>query len=255
MRPSRLLVLALSGLWLWAAGPRVSSSDAGPLLEAKVEPRAGGSPAVVQRPAKGAVLIAAESLVDPNFARTVVLLLAYGEQGAMGVIINRRTELSLAALLPDLSRAEERVPRLYLGGPVSREQVLLLIAAPEPPEHSQQVLGGVYASSSMVTLEQLIAGRLGEEEAHAYVGYAGWAAGQLDTELARGDWHLAPGLPEHVFAAEPGRLWQQLIRKTRGRWVRSSADEEPQPATRLGHACLRSSGPLHAARSAAVGPG
>jgi putative transcriptional regulator len=227
MRRPRLLVLVWSVLSLLIFGAGVGASDILSVIEAKAEPWSGQDFTTVKHPSKGVMLVADESLGDPNFARTVVLLLDYSEQGAVGVIINRRTEFSLDALLPDLARSAAKAPQLYLGGPVGREGIMLLIAAPKQPGYSQPVLDGVYASSSTITLEQLIAGDLGEEEVHAYVGYAGWAAGQLDTELARGDWHLVKGRPEHVFSADPSKLWDRLIRSAAGRWVRWFPDERP----------------------------
>jgi|GEM_PF-320265 len=171
-------------------------------------------------PARGRLLIAARRLRDPRFAHSVILLVEYGEQGAVGVIINFPTRITLGEALPDFDRSAGRGDRIYRGGPVGRDHLLLLVRAPQAPENSSRVIADLYLSASLDTLRQVIgAGRA----FHAYAGYAGWAPGQLESEVARGDWHVTEGGPELVFEAQPEKLWSRLIRGNTGEWVRYRA--------------------------------
>ena len=166
--------------------------------------------------AAGAFLIAKRSLADSNFSRTVVLMLAYGRGGAMGLIVNRRTELLLSSLLPDEGLDGRRLP-VYEGGPVAPGKLLFLVGAKQAPPDSERVLEGLHVTGSLDTIRPLLGvkgGRL-----HGYVGYAGWAAGQLDAEVARGDWYVIAADVESVFANEPDGLWQRLLDRAEGVWA------------------------------------
>lgn len=176
------------------------------------------------------MLVAAESLRDPNFARSVVLLVEHDSGGAaLGLVINRPARLPLAALVPDLDADAGDAPDVYVGGPVGLGRVILLIRSGQAPVEAVAVVPGVYASASMATLEQLMTGRPPGAEARAFVGHAGWSPGQLEREIGRGDWHLVRGAGEHVFAADGRRLWERLIAPHRGKWVTPCA---PQPSPR-----------------------
>lgn len=186
-----------------------------------------GEPRTVEVPAKAMLLVAAEKLTDPNFARSVVLVLDYDDEGAFGLVINRRVRIPLGAIVPELDGPAEAAPGLFLGGPVGLGRVLLLIRAPEAPPEARRVFGDVYVSASMDTLERFMGGALVQAEARAYVGHAGWAAGQLDREIERGDWHVVQAGEEYVFTPDAGGLWERLMSKRRGRWVRAP---RPQPS-------------------------
>ena len=170
--------------------------------------------------AKGVFLIASESLSDPNFSQTVVLLLDYDQTGAIGLIINRPTEVTLASLLPELEELSGRSAPVFIGGPVGRTRLFLLVRSTTPPPHSEEVVAGVYVSTSLDTLRDIIAGEPEGVAFQAYAGYAGWAPGQLDGEMLRGDWLVTPGDSDTVFEKAPSGVWRELIRRTRGLWVR-----------------------------------
>ncbi len=202
---------------------------------------AAAPPEPMERPARGVLLVASESLQDPNFARSVVLLVDYDDDGpALGLVVNRPARLPLAALVPDLETDAGDAPEVYLGGPVGLGRVILLIRSLQAPVEAAPVLIGVYASASMTTLEHLMAGRPSEAHARAFVGHAGWAPGQLEQEIARGDWHLVRGTAEHVFAADGRQLWERLIRPHRGRWV-TSCPLQPSPRSTATWNCPPSS--------------
>ena len=197
------LVSLFLGVWLAAA----TATGAGP----------SATP-----PAKGRFLIASHSLGDPHFAETVILLLAYGPGGAMGVIINRPTEVRLATALPKVDELHERTEHLFAGGPVSRYAMLLLVRAAKRPKSAEVIFGDVYASGSLTVLRRAL-GRTGKTDRwRAYAGYAGWGTGQLEQEIGRGDWHVADADVTTLFDTEPDQIWSKLIERFSGEWTRDT---------------------------------
>ena len=171
------------------------------------------------RPQRGMFLLASPGLPDPRFARTVILLLEYGEDGALGLVVNRPTELSLhdALATPPPGSADHR---LHAGGPVDPRRLFALHRSRDAVGDAQRVFGDVYASTSFETLRRMLEREEHAVDVRAYLGYAGWAPGQLDAELARGDWIVAPADAESVFDAPPDEVWEDLMRRNAGRWVR-----------------------------------
>ena len=186
------------------------------------DPDAAGAdsrPRLGYRPQRGMFLVAGPRLPDPRFARTVVLLLEYDESGALGLVINRPTQLSLrdALVTPPPGSGDHFV---YSGGPVEHRRLIALLRSPDAVGDAQRVFGDVYASPSFDTLRRML-----ERDGHAahvrtYLGYAGWSPGQLDAEIARGDWIVTPADAESIFDAPPGEVWEDLMRRNAGRWVR-----------------------------------
>lgn len=184
------------------------------VMLAMVTPRAAGLPSrsdLLEKPAKGMFLVAGRDLKDPNFARTVVLLVGYGEEGAVGVIVNRPSTARLPDLLPEVEAADE-LPPVYLGGPVAPAQMLMLVRSSSQPEEADAVFEDIYVSSSRTLLERLASE--GGADLRVYAGYAGWAPGQLDWEIERGGWWLIPADAESIFDRDPDDVWPQLIRRT-----------------------------------------
>jgi putative transcriptional regulator len=169
--------------------------------------------------AKGRFLVANRDLRDANFAETVVLLVDYHERGAMGLIINQPTEVRLAKVLPNMAGLQERSDMVYIGGPVDRNRMVLLIRSSSTLEDAQQVMADVYVSPSRKLFERLVDKAGPGERFRVYAGYAGWAPGQLDREVARGDWHVLPADAETVFDKAPADIWPELIRKGAIRWL------------------------------------
>jgi putative transcriptional regulator len=164
-------------------------------------------------PAKGMFLVASRDLRDPNFSKTVVLLMDYNWQGAMGLIINRPTEVRLSKVFPRIEGLRDRTDTVYIGGPVARSQMMLLIRSSNPPGGSLHIFEDIYASSSQTVVQRMIDNGGPRERFRVYAGYAGWASGQLDGELSRGDWHVLEADGEIVFAKDPLEIWPELIRQ------------------------------------------
>ena len=171
--------------------------------------------------AQGKFLVASRRLMDPNFRETVVLLIRYGPDGAIGLVINRPVELKLSTILPDIKELERSKETLYLGGPVERARVLLLVRSAKPPEASMPVFGDVYLSSSQKVLQGLIKKPAKEESFRIYAGYAGWAPKQLESEFDRGHWHVLKADPETLFDKKSSEIWQELIQRVSVKWVRT----------------------------------
>jgi putative transcriptional regulator len=181
-------------------------------------------PSSPTQPARGRFLVASRALVDPNFAETVVLLLNADGRGAMGIVINRATKVKLAEVLPDVKALHEQPDRVFLGGPVGSHAMVLLIRAQNPPAKSEKILDEVYVTGSLAALHEAL-GRKGKSEhrLRAYAGYAGWGPGQLEREIARGDWLVGSGDAATIFDTQPERIWPTLIERFSGAWTRHDA--------------------------------
>jgi putative transcriptional regulator len=162
---------------------------------------------------KGKFLVASRRLGDPRFQETVVLLISYDRNGAAGLIINRPVKMSLSDAFPDSNIFKKRKETVYFGGPVELNRLLFLIRSPGIPEESVRVFDGVYVSSSRPVLDRIIDKPKAGEHVRVYAGYAGWAAGQLEGEVARGDWHVIQADAKTVFDKKSEKIWPELIRR------------------------------------------
>jgi len=170
-----------------------------------------------QNPKKGDFLIAGRGLRDPNFNQTVVLMIAHDPEGAMGLVINRRTPVPVSEVFTESRALSGTDARIYLGGPVSPNQFFILARVQDPPSGSLHLVEDLHLID-MVFLESLLDG--GDSPGfRVYAGYAGWGAGQLEGEIARGDWHVLPGDEKSVLSDEPGSVWQRLIERSTAVWA------------------------------------
>jgi len=170
-------------------------------------------------PAKGKFLVASRDLRDPNFERTVVLLLDYNEMGALGLIINRPTELSISTALPDVEGLDDREESVWVGGPVATLHMLMLVRAGDRPEEADAVFDDIYVSGSTDLLSRLVDSEESVGSFRIYVGHAGWAPRQLDAEVARGGWEVLPGDADMVFDDSPKEIWPDLIERGAVKWA------------------------------------
>jgi len=158
------------------------------------------------------MLVAMPQIVDPFFWHSVVLLIEYTGEGSLGIVINRPTELKVSDVLEELEipwtgDAEEIV---HLGGPVQPQLGSVLYRAEEngTDEASAEIVDGLCVSQNIETLRR-IAGAL-PLEIKLVLGYAGWSAGQLDEEIQRHDWIIAPVEGHPVFGPGPEDVWAPL---------------------------------------------
>lgn len=176
----------------------------------------------------GRLLVANPLLPDPNFDRTVVLLLAYGEEGALGLVLNRPSEMEVGAPLPQWEPFATTPPVVFMGGPVQHQAVICLARAadgmadldPENPDTWEESGSWKPVSPGIGTVDlDLDPGGLASRftRVRVFAGYAGWAAGQLEGEIAAGAWWVVDAEPEDPFSEEPDELWKRVLRRQRNK--------------------------------------
>jgi putative transcriptional regulator len=165
---------------------------------------------------KGQLLLAAPTLRDPNFARTVVLVGAHSEDGAMGVVLNRPSGVTVAEAVPQLQEAVGGEEPVYVGGPVQPTSIVVLAEFREPSDAGLLVLDSIGFPSADADLETL-AGTTGR--GRVFAGYAGWSAQQLDAELEGGDWIPHEAAAEDVFTEVPAELWSVILTRMGGSYA------------------------------------
>jgi putative transcriptional regulator len=168
----------------------------------------------------GKVLVAARGLGDPNFAGTVILLVHFDGKGAVGLILNRRTDVPLSRVL-DLKAVKDRSDPVYVGGPVEPTAVLGLLESSAKVEKAENIFGGVYLITDKALFEKTISTRPDPGVFHVYLGYAGWTQDQLRAEVQVGAWFIFPGDAETVFNSNPDSLWLEMIKKTQLRFAKA----------------------------------
>jgi putative transcriptional regulator len=178
---------------------------------------------------KGMFLIATPAMRDPNFRQTVVLLCEHGPEGALGVVVNRPTEMNITEVLPQVPILEGQSHRLYSGGPVQKNSLLILYRLHQEVEGTHPVLDGVYLGGNMETLERILEGEDMDESFRAFMGYSGWAPGQLEHEMQMGSWLTMPAKPELVFNPDAHALWTEIIQQF-GEKYSIYADMPPDPS-------------------------
>jgi len=169
------------------------------------------APALAQAPAKGMFLVAAPEMSDPRFAETVLLLLHYGSEGAIGIAVNRPTWVEPLNVFPDLDYLTDYRGHVYFGGPVARANVLVLVKGleTEMPD-AEPVVDDIYVSADRQFLRDVIDDIRDDTTLRLYAGHANWGAGQLDQEIAGGSWRVVPASGDNVFTDDPLGLWQKL---------------------------------------------
>ncbi|HVL04040.1 MAG TPA: YqgE/AlgH family protein [Acidimicrobiales bacterium] len=181
-----------------------------------------------EEPRPGRLLVASPRLTDPNFARTVVLILARDpEGGALGVILNRPTETSVDEPLPAWASLAAAPAVVFAGGPVASDGAIGLATAGTTPAAEGWApvtgrLGTVDLGSDPAEVEAPI------EILRVFAGHAGWGPGQLEGEIEEGAWVVLDAAPDDVLCATPERLWRLVLRRQGGKlaWL---ANVPPDP--------------------------
>ncbi|MEJ7647449.1 MAG: YqgE/AlgH family protein [Nakamurella sp.] len=176
-------------------------------------------------PAAGSLLVAKPSLLDPSFRRAVVLLLAHGEDGSLGVILNRPTESAVQEIFPQWQGAVAKPRVMYEGGPVERNSAMCVgvrrsgtagiggevdalldpVGPPFARVSGELVLVDLDAAPDKVMAEL--------RSARVFAGHAGWGAGQLANEIDEGSWHVVDSQGEDVMAGPRVDLWFRVLRR------------------------------------------
>jgi putative transcriptional regulator len=164
----------------------------------------------------GQLLLASPALLDPNFRRAVVLVGAHSEEGAMGVVLNRPSEITVGEAVPALEPAVDEQEPVYFGGPVQPSSIVLLGEFLDPSPAGLLVLGRIGFPAPEAGIEELAQATA---RRRVFAGYAGWGEGQLDSELDQGDWIAQPALPDDVFTEAPEELWSIVMARKGGSYA------------------------------------
>jgi putative transcriptional regulator len=164
----------------------------------------------------GQLLLASPTLRDPNFSRTVVLIGGHSEDGAMGVVLNRPSTLTVSEAVPQLEDTVGALEPVYVGGPVQANSVVFLAEFLDPTAAGLLVLGRIGFPSPEAGLEQLAAVT---ERRRVFAGHAGWGPGQLDAEVEDGDWITNAAEPGDVFTEIPEELWSSILTRKGGSYA------------------------------------
>lgn len=164
----------------------------------------------------GRLLVATPRLNDPNFRRTVVLMLDHSADGALGIVVNRPLEVDVSAVLPSWQPYATAPGRLFQGGPVQLDSALGVVAVPGDdvePAGVRRIIG----SLGLVDLDsppQVVA--RGVAGLRIFAGYSGWSGGQLESEIGEGAWYVVDAEARDPFSDTPEALWRQVLRRQRG---------------------------------------
>jgi putative transcriptional regulator len=161
---------------------------------------------------RGQLLIASPKIVDPNFRRTVVFMAEHTDEGAMGLVINRPAETTVAEAVPDLEwLAQGDAAGVWMGGPVAADSVIVLAEFAEPERAAVLVDGDLgFVPAEIDDREEFAAG---VRRARIFAGHAGWGPGQLEAELDEDSWIVEPAAHTDVFTQDPEALWSAVLRR------------------------------------------
>ena len=164
---------------------------------------------------RGKLLVASPALQDPNFVRSVVLITEHGEEGAMGIVLNRPADAEVEEVLPELASIAVAEP-VFVGGPVQPESLVVLGEFTDPDKAAWIVVADVGLVSASTDLDELPeAVRRGR----VYAGFSGWGPGQLEGELEEEAWIVEPPLREEIFSDDAQGLWAAVLRRKGRRYA------------------------------------
>ena len=173
-------------------------------------------------PANGVFLVASRALQDRNFRETVVLVTHPRRGAPWGVIINRPLDTRLEEVFDDQPSLKGRPERLFRGGPVMAGGLVFLVRGAVPPAGAGRALPNVFFTADVPYIERLLRRPEPTRGLRVFAGYAGWTRGQLQAEIARGDWHVMPADEKTIFEKDPQRVWPELVGRARARRAPSS---------------------------------
>ena len=149
-------------------------------------------------------------MTDPNFKRAVIFITEYHQEGAVGFVLNHKSDNKLGDLLPDVSYSEMPV---YNGGPVAMDTLHFIHRCPDKIPGGLEIWDGIYWGGDFGTIKTLINNyQLNKDEVKFFTGYSGWTTGQLDNELQEDTWIVTNKFDhDAIFAEEENNLWRQIV--------------------------------------------
>lgn len=160
--------------------------------------------------AVGKLLVAGAHVPDGRFHHAVVLLIAYSDKEAVGLVLNQPGATPLSRLFPDFASAQGRTDVAYAGGPVETVRLFCLLRIEGKLREAQPVLPGVYISDKKDLMQLALNAQEPAASFRVFQGYSGWGPGQLARELAAGYWTIVAGSAPLIFDPDPATLWSRL---------------------------------------------
>lgn len=160
----------------------------------------------------GRLLVATPSLIDPNFYRTVVLMIEHDDEGALGVVLNRPLDIPVSDYLEDWESLVAYPSVVFMGGPVQQEVAL---AVAQGPRDRDDLSALIIHDIQLIDLD-LDPADSGFERVRVFSGYAAWAPGQLDDEIADQAWWVFDSTDEDPFVSDAQNLWSDVLRRQGG---------------------------------------
>jgi putative transcriptional regulator len=160
---------------------------------------------------QGKLLVSSPSLHDPNFRKTVVLIAHHDEDGAMGLVLSRPSDVAGAAAAPALGGLPGADDPVYVGGPVEPTALMVLAEFVDVDEAAAPIFGHLGFMPADAEPTDLSIRRL-----RIFAGYSGWSSGQLEAELAEPAWLIVEAEPDDAFATDPDELWRSVLRRHGG---------------------------------------
>ncbi|HYA18575.1 MAG TPA: YqgE/AlgH family protein [Bryobacteraceae bacterium] len=191
---------------------------------------AGLAAAQSQRPedlARGKMLVAPRETRDPLFAQTVVLLVRYDASGAVGLVLNRPTDIPISRALRGIPGSAKHTDTVYVGGPVELDTVMAVARSAHKPEGAEEVFGGIYLVAAKSALEKALGEPANPGGLRVYLGYCGWGPRQLDNEMRLKGWYVFDRSESLAFDTAPATLWSRLVGRTETQIVQLLRFAEP----------------------------
>jgi len=165
------------------------------------------------------LLIATPDMEDPRFQESVVLVTRHGGPGPLGVILNKPTGMHLNDIFSDLPDLDKKTGSIYYGGPVSSEILAFMVETDSAPKPALTIADHIFLALDPDLLHTFILHPEQRKQLRVYSGYSGWAPGQLEAEIERGDWWVMPLRTKYLFPEAPEELWDQIVQELKGKWV------------------------------------
>ena len=161
---------------------------------------------------QGVFLVATHNLGGSYFSNSVILLAKYNHEGALGVIINRSSWISLPEALPDFKGLKKDLGSLFIGGPIARFSPFLLLRTESETKNAHHIFDNTFYTTDIKSTIDFIINKNSKDRVRVYAGYAGWYAGQLESEVARGSWRVVMADQYTIFDKDPDTMWDDLMR-------------------------------------------
>lgn len=166
---------------------------------------------MAERPEKGKILISEPFLNDPNFKRTIILLAEHSEEGSVGFVLNKPTDVKISQMINEFPDFNSLV---YYGGPVQLNTLQFIYRGENVIDGSIEIMPGLYWGGSFDILKTLIeSNSVSPSDFRFFLGYSGWDDGQIDDELELNSWIIAGATIENIFSDEPDNLWREVVKK------------------------------------------